>query len=203
MANSLSPRIRKLSEALSRLPGIGPLSAQRIAFHPLSGEDRSEARELAHLIEDAADSVRHCELCNTLCEDTLCSTCSDPKRERDKICVVESPADQQVIEGSLAYRGLYFVLGGRLSPVEDRGPEEIGLEKLMKRLEAEEVKEVILATSFTAEGDATAHYIALAAARHHPGIRVTRLARGIPAGIELEYTDVATVAHALLGRREA
>ena len=127
-------------------------------------------------------------------------TAPDAIREKDKLCIVETPADQLVIEGSHSYRGLHYVLGGRLSPVENRGPEQLGFSRLIERIKEPEVKEVILATSFTAEGDATAHYIALAVSRHRPDIRLTRLARGIPTGIELEYTDVATVAHAILGR---
>ena len=200
---ALSPKLRRLAEALAELPGIGPLSAQRIAFHLLSDDAHAEAHRLAKELEDAAASVRHCARCNTLCESEICDTCSDETREKDKLCIVETPADQLVIEGSHSYRGLYYVLGGRLSPVENRGPEQLGFSRLIERIKEPEVKEVILATSFTAEGDATAHYIALAVSRHRPDIRLTRLARGIPTGIELEYTDVATVAHAILGRRDA
>lgn len=200
---ALSPKLRRLAEALAELPGIGPLSAQRIAFHLLSDDEHAEAHRLAKELEDAAASVRHCARCNTLCESEICDTCSDETREKDKLCIVEMPADQLVIEGSHSYRGLYYVLGGRLSPVENRGPEQLGFSRLIERIKEPEVKEVILATSFTAEGDATAHYIALAVSRHRPDIRLTRLARGIPTGIELEYTDVATVAHAILGRRDA
>ena len=200
---ALSPKLRRLAEALAELPGIGPLSAQRIAFHLLSDDEHAEAHRLAKELEDAAVSVRHCARCNTLCESEICDTCSDETREKDKLCIVETPADQLVIEGSHSYRGLYYVLGGRLSPVETRGPEQLGFSRLIERIKEPEVQEVILATSFTAEGDATAHYIALAVSRHRPDIRLTRLARGIPTGIELEYTDVATVAHAILGRRDA
>ena len=200
---TLSPKLRRLAEALAELPGIGPLSAQRIAFHLLSDDEHAEAHRLAKELEDAAVSVRHCARCNTLCESEICDTCSDETREKDKLCIVETPADQLVIEGSHSYRGLYYVLGGRLSPVENRGPEQLGFSRLIERIKEPEVQEVILATSFTAEGDATAHYIALAVSRHRPDIRLTRLARGIPTGIELEYTDVATVAHAILGRRDA
>ena len=185
---ALSPKLRRLAEALAELPGIGPLSAQRIAFHLLSDDEHAEAHRLAKELEDAAASVRHCARCNTLCESEICDTCSDETREKDKLCIVETPADQLVIEGSHSYRGLYYVLG---------------FSRLIERIKEPEVKEVILATSFTAEGDATAHYIALAVSRHRPDIRLTRLARGIPTGIELEYTDVATVAHAILGRRDA
>ena len=200
---ALSPKLRRLAEALAELPGIGPLSAQRIAFHLLSDDEHAEAHRLAKELEDAAASVRHCARCNTLCESEICDTCSDETREKDKLCIVETPADQLVIEGSHSYRGLYYVLGGRLSPVGNRGPEQLGFSRLIERIKEPEVKEVILATSFTAEGDATAHYIALAVSRHRPDIPLTRLARGIPTGIELEYTDVATVAHAILGRRDA
>ena len=200
---ALSPKLRRLAEALAELPGIGPLSAQRIAFHLLSDDEHAEAHRLAKELEDAAASVRHCARCNTLCESEICDTCSDETREKDKLCIVETPADQLVIEGSHSYRGLYYVLGGRLSPVGNRGPEQLGFSRLIERIKEPEVQEVILATSFTAEGDATAHYIALAVSRHRPDIRLTRLARGISTGIELEYTDVATVAHAILGRRDA
>ncbi len=199
----LSPKIRALADELSKLPGIGPVSAQRIALQLLADDSHEKAHRLSEVLESAAAAVRRCRCCNMLCESELCSTCADKSRERDKICVVETTADQLVIEGSLSYRGLYFVLGGRLSPVDDRGPEELGLPRLVERVADPELKEVVLATSFTAEGDATAHYVALAVARHRPDIRITRLARGIPSGVELEYTDVATVAHAMLGRKTA
>ena len=198
---ALSPKLRRLAEALAELPGIGPLSAQRIAFHLLSDDEHAEAHRLAKELEDAAASVRHCARCNTLCESEICDTCSDETREKDKLCIVETPADQLVIEGSHSYRGLYYVLGGRLSPVGNRGPEQLGFSRL---IEAEKkFKDDMEKISYLSPADATAHYIALAVSRHRPDIRLTRLARGIPTGIELEYTDVATVAHAILGRRDA
>ena len=144
---ALSPKLRRLAEALAELPGIGPLSAQRIAFHLLSDDEHAEAHRLAKELEDAAASVRHCARCNTLCESEICDTCSDETREKDKLCIVETPADQLVIEGSHSYRGLYYVLGGRLSPVENRGPEQLGFSRLIERIKEPEVKEVILAPS--------------------------------------------------------
>lgn len=190
-------------EAFHELPGIGPLSAQRIVFQLLMEEDRANARRLASALQDAIERVRRCPVCNTLCEGGLCAVCADEAREVDKICVVETPADELVIENSLAYRGRYFVLGGRLAPIDDVGPGKLGFAKLVERISSPEVKEVIIATSFTAQGDATAHFIARAVSKHRPDVRVTRLARGIPLGVELEYTDLATVAQAVISRREA
>ena len=200
---ALTPAVEKLAEAFRSLPGIGPLSAQRIVFQLLMQEGRSDAKALSAALAEAIEHVRRCPVCNTLCEGELCAVCSDEKREHDKICVVETPADELVIENSLAYRGRYFVLGGRLAPIDDVGPGELGLAKLIERAKDPEVKEVLIATSFTAQGDATAHFIARAIARHRPDVRVTRLARGIPQGVELEYTDLATVAQAVISRREA
>jgi len=199
----LSQSVQTLVEAFRELPGIGPLSAQRIVFHLLMDESGGKAEKLAQSLREAASRVRRCPCCNTLCEGELCRICADQGREKDKICVVESPADEIVIENSLSYRGRYFVLGGRLSPVDGIGPGELGFERLLKRVADPEVSEVIIATSFTAQGDATAHFIARAVSQHRPGIRVTRLARGIPSGVELEYTDLATVAQAVASRRGA
>ena len=203
MDEQLTPAFDRLVQALRRLPGIGPLSARRIAFRLMAEEDHAQAKELAALLQDASGKIHRCPVCNTLCEGELCRTCSDPAREPDKVCVVETPADQSVIEGSLAYRGKYFILGGRISPLEDQGPSQLGFHRLMKRLEDPAVRELILATSYTAEGDATAHYLAVAAVQRRPGLRVTRLARGVPFGVELEYTDVATVARAMADRAAA
>lgn len=202
-SSAICPGAQKLAEAFRKLPGIGPLSAQRIVFQLLMEENREGARELARALEEAAERVRRCPVCNTLCEGELCPVCADETREKDKICVVETPADEQVIENSLSYRGRYFVLGGRLAPVDGVGPGELGFAKLLERAQDPQVKEVIIATSFTAQGDATAHFVARALARRRPDVRVTRLARGIPLGVELEYTDVATVAQAVISRREA
>lgn len=200
---ALSPAVEKLAEAFRSLPGIGPLSAQRIVFQLLMQEGRTDAKALSAALTEAIERVHHCPVCNTLCEGELCAVCADEKRERDKICVVETPADELVIENSLAYRGRYFVLGGRLAPIDDVGPAQLGLAKLVGRAGDPEVKEVLIATSFTAQGDATAHFIARAITRHRPDVRVTRLARGIPQGVELEYTDLATVAQAVISRRDA
>jgi recombination protein RecR len=196
----LGPTLDKLVEALKRLPGIGPRSAQRIAFHLLQ-HDRDAAVHLGEALLAAVQSIRHCERCNTLTEQPVCETCSSAKRDAQLLCVVESPSDQLVIEQSLSYSGLYFVLLGRLSPLDGIGPREIQMERLIARAVDGIVREVIVATSFTPEGDATAHYVAQLLKERDPQIKVTRLARGVPAGAELEYTDVNTIAQAMLDRR--
>ena len=188
-----------LVESLKRLPGIGPRSAQRIAFHLLQF-DRPLATALGRALLDAVDRVDHCARCNTLSEQPLCATCSDAKRDPGLLCVVESPADQLVIEQSLAYSGLYFVLLGRLSPLDGIGPRDIGLDRLLARATDGEVREVILATNFTNEGEATAHYVA--EMLRSRGVKVSRIARGVPLGGELEYVDAGTLSQALLERRE-
>ncbi len=190
--------LQSLIEALRRLPGVGVRSASRMAYHMLQ-HDREGARLLAHALEQAATSVRHCRECNTFTEDEVCATCRNPQRDRTKLCVVETPADQAALERTQAFRGLYFVLMGKLSPLDGVGPKEIGLGKLIERAAGGEVQEVILATNFTAEGEATAHV--LAEALKQRGLKVTRLARGVPAGSELEYVDLGTIAHALVDRR--
>ncbi len=199
-----------LTQALRKLPGVGVKSAARMAFHLLQ-HDKPGALQIARALEHAVSSVKHCALCNTLTEQTLCSTCANPQRDRSKLCVVETPADQAALERTLAYRGLYFVLMGKLSPLDGIGPNDIGLQKLFDRVvpkdaggeplppESREVQEVILATNFTAEGEATAHVIAQALKAR--GVQVTRLARGVPVGSELEYVDLGTIAHALVDRR--
>jgi len=158
---------------------------------------------LGEALLGAAASVGHCGRCNTLTELALCDTCASPRRDASLLCVVESPADQLMIEQSLAYQGLYFVLLGRLSPLDGVGPREIQMEKLLARAADGLVREVVVATSFTPEGDATAHYITELLQARVPGLRLTRLARGVPAGAELEYTDVNTLAQAMLDRRAA
>ncbi|HTN49708.1 MAG TPA: recombination mediator RecR [Burkholderiaceae bacterium] len=198
----LGPTLDKLVEALKRLPGIGPRSAQRIAFHLLQ-HDREAAVRLGESLLAAVQSIRHCTRCNTLTELDVCETCANPKRDAHQLCVVESPADQLVIEQSMAYAGLYFVLLGRLSPLDGIGPREIQMERLLARATDGIVREVVVATSFTPEGDATAHYIGELLRGRDPGLTITRLARGVPAGAELEYTDVNTVAQAMLDRRAA
>ncbi|HXY06033.1 MAG TPA: recombination mediator RecR [Burkholderiaceae bacterium] len=189
-----------LVEALKRLPGIGPRSAQRIAFHLLQHE-RDLAVVLGQALLTAAERVGRCARCNTLTELEICETCADPRRDPSLLCVVESPADQMVIEQSLAYSGMYFVLLGRLSPLDGVGPKEIELDRLAARARDGVVRELIVATSFTPEGDATAHYISEIVRTQDAQIKVTRLARGVPAGAELEYTDVNTIAQAMLDRR--
>jgi recombination protein RecR len=196
----LGPSLDAVVDALKRLPGIGPRSAQRIAFQLLQF-DRPLAATLGRALLEAVDRVGHCARCNTLSEQALCETCTDPKRDPGLLCVVESPADQLAIEQSLAYSGLYFVLLGRLSPLDGVGPREIQMDRLLERIGDGVVRELIIATSFTPEGDATAHYIGELARTRDSHIRVTRLARGVPAGAELEYTDVNTIAQAMLDRR--
>jgi recombination protein RecR len=187
-----------LIQALRRLPGVGVKSAQRMAFHLLQN-DREGAQLLSHALSDAVTSVRHCSLCHTFAEAELCKTCQDPERDAARLCVVETPADQSALERTGAFKGLYFVLMGRLSPLDGVGPKEIGLQKLIERACNGAVQEVILATNFNAEGEATAHVISeLLKSR---GVHVTRLARGVPVGSELEYVDLGTIAHALVDRR--
>ena len=189
--------LQALIEALRRLPGVGAKSASRMAYHLLQ-HDRAGAEQLSQALHLAALNVHHCRLCHTFTEDDVCATCLDPARDRSKLCVVETPADQSAIERTLAYRGLYFVLMGKLSPLDGIGPQEIGIDQLLERATEPEVREVILATNFTAEGEATAHVLGeLLRAR---GLRVTRLARGVPVGSELEYVDLGTIAHALHDR---
>jgi recombination protein RecR len=190
--------LNALIEALRRLPGVGAKSASRMAFHLLQ-HDRPGAQVLAQALQQAATQIRHCSLCHTFTENDVCSTCLDPRRDRGKLCVVETPADQAAVERTAAFNGLYFVLMGKLSPLDGIGPKDIGLAKLFERATNGEVREVILATNFTAEGEATAHVISEALKAR--GLAVTRLARGVPAGSELEYVDLGTIAHALVDRR--
>jgi recombination protein RecR len=192
-----------LVQALRRRPGVGVKSAQRMAFHLLQ-HDREGAQQLAQALQHACASVRHCALCHTFTEDEICPTCRDGRRDRSQLCVVENPADQSALERTGAYKGLYFVLMGKLSPLDGVGPRDIGLQKLFDRIDTlvdgvREVREVILATNFTAEGETTAHVIAQALKAR--GVNVTRLARGVPVGSELEYVDLGTIAHALVDRR--
>lgn len=199
MADNLS--LERLVQALRRLPGVGVKSAQRMAFHLLQ-HDRDGARVLADALQDAAGSVRHCSQCHTFTEADICPTCADPGRDRSLLCVVETPADQSAMERTGAYKGLYFVLMGKLSPLDGVGPRDIGLDKLLDRImdtDAPLLREVILATNFTAEGETTAHVITQAL--RDRDIKVTRLARGVPVGSELEYVDLGTIAHALVDRR--
>ena len=187
-----------LVQALRRLPGVGVRSAQRMAFHLLQ-HDREGAALLARSLQDAVSQVRHCALCHTFTEGEVCSTCQDPRRDASKLAVVETPADQAALERTGVFKGRYFVLMGKLSPLDGVGPRDIGLHKLIERASDGTVQEVILATNFTAEGETTAHVIAQALKNR--GLVVTRLARGVPAGSELEYVDLGTIAHALVDRR--
>jgi recombination protein RecR len=190
--------LEALVEALRRLPGVGPKSATRMAHHLLQ-HDRDGALAIARAIDGAVRLVRHCSRCNTLTEAEVCSTCLDDTRDRTQLCVVETPADQSAVERTGSYRGLYFVLLGRLSPLDGVGPRDIGLERLFDRAADGVVTEVIVATNFTAEGEATAHVVSENLKAR--GLRVTRLARGVPVGSELEYVDLGTIAHALVDRR--
>ena len=199
--SSTSPSLDQLVDALKRLPGLGPRSAARIAEYLLS-EDRARAVKLLSALDRAVKTVKHCELCNTLSDEAICPICADESRDRSKLCVVESPADLRVIEETMAYRGLYFVLMGLVSPVKGIGAEELHFDKLLQRVRGDhDVREVLIATPYSPEGDATAHFIAKAMRAAAPQVRVTRLARGIPAGVELEYTDANTIAGAIFARR--
>src|SRR3954454_20355089 len=190
--------LEELAAALRCLPGVGPKAAQRMALHLLQ-HDRDGAQRLAHALVDATRSIQHCERCNTFTEGALCSLCQSTKRDASQLCVVETPADLLMVEQTQAYSGLYFVLMGRLAPLDGIGPKQTRLERLLKRATDGSVREVILATNFTNEGEATAHYIGeLLQAR---GLKVSRLARGVPVGGELEYVDSGTLAQALRERR--
>ncbi|PAT40210.1 recombination protein RecR [Vandammella animalimorsus] len=189
--------LEHLVQCLRLLPGVGAKSAARMAYHLLQ-HDRDGAQQLAQALLDAVHKVRHCERCHTFSEAPLCTTCADPGRDQARLCVVETPADQAVMERTGAYDGLYFVLQGRLSPLDGIGIAELGLRQLMERASETDIEEVIVATSFTAEGEATAHVIEQALRKR--GIRTTRLARGVPAGGELEFVDLSTIAHALADR---
>lgn len=196
-----------LIQALRRLPGVGLKSASRMAFHLLQ-HDRAGAQIMAQALTNAVSQVLHCSLCNTFTQNEICKTCSDTERDQTRLCVVETPADQLALERTGAFKGLYFVLMGKLSPLDGIGPKDIGLEKLFQRVGSKNanselanlpIEEVILATNFTAEGEATAHVISEGLKAR--GIKVTRLARGVPIGSELEYVDLGTIAHALVDRR--
>ena len=187
-----------LIQALRRLPGVGVKSASRMAFHLLQ-HDRQGALNLSRALQEAAESVQHCQRCHTFTQAPICITCLDARRDASKLCVVETPADQSAVERTGAYKGLYFVLMGKLSPLDGIGPKDIGLQDLFERACDGQVQEVILATNFTAEGEATAHVISEGLKAR--GLRLTRLARGVPVGSELEYVDLGTIAHALVDRR--
>ena len=189
----------ELIEALRGLPGVGPKSAQRMTYYLLQ-HNRKGAARLAAALSTALSQVQHCQKCNSFTEDTLCALCASPNRDATTLCVIEMPADLMMMEQTQVYRGLYFVLMGRLSPLDGIGPKELYLERLIKRATDGVVKEVLLATNFTVEGEATAHY--LGELLKEKGIKVTRIARGVPVGGELEHTDTGTLAQAVLERRE-
>ena len=193
-----SQGLERLIEALRALPGVGPRSAQRMAYYLLQ-HDRAGAEQLAGSLAGALRTVKHCVRCHNFTEEETCTLCRSARRDPALLCVVETPADLSVVEQTMSYTGLYFVLMGRLSPLDGIGPGDIGLDRLLARATDGVVQEVILATNFTNEGEATAHYIAeMLRAR---GVKASRIARGVPVGGELEYVDVGTVSQALRERR--
>ena len=194
----MSPLIEQLIQALKCLPGVGPKSAQRMAYHLLE-RDREGAMVLADALKAAVEQVGHCDRCRTFTELARCEICNNPARNQSLLCVVETPADILAIEQATDYRGLYFVLMGHLSPLDGIGPNEIGLDALAQRLVNESIGEIILATGTTVEGEATAHYIAEMVNTEQT--RVTRIAHGIPIGGELEFVSGSTLSHAFSGRR--
>jgi recombination protein RecR len=194
-----SSSLDELVEALRCLPGVGPKSAQRMAYHLLQHNPKGGER-LSRAIDGALRNLQHCSRCNNFTEAEICDRCASPRRDASLLCVVEMPVDLNTMEQTHAFNGLYYVLMGRLSPLDGIGPRELAFERLMTRVNDGVVKEVILATNFTNEGEATAHYLSeLLRAR---GLKVSRIARGVPVGGELEFTDAATVAQALVERRE-
>ncbi len=195
---SYSPLIGQLISSLKRLPGVGQKSAQRMAFHLLQ-HDKQGAAHIAQSLAAAVENVGECSRCRVLTETELCEVCSNPKRQQQQVCIVESPSDVQAFEQSTPYNGRYFVLMGHLSPLDGIGPHEIGLDILAKQLDMGEINEVILATNPTVEGEATAHYISEMTKKRN--IKTTRIAHGVPIGGELEYVNGSTLAHALDGRR--
>lgn len=193
------PSIRQLIDNLAKLPGVGPKTAQRLAFHLLNTRE-ADAVGLSKAILDAREKVKRCKICGNLTDDEICSVCQDPNRITTTICVVEQPGDSIVMEKTGEYRGLYHILHGALSPMEGIGPKELNIQSLMDRLQDSNIKEVVMATNTSVEGEATAMY--LARLIKPLGIKVSRLAHGMPVGNDLEYTDEATLARALIGRKE-
>ena len=196
--SSYTPRLSRLIEALRRLPGVGPKSAQRMAFHLLD-RDRQGAEYLSRTVSEALAGISRCPSCRMFCEDEQCRYCSPARRASGQLCVLESPADLMAIESSTQFRGRYFVLMGRLSPLDGIGPQELGLDTLARELASGEVQEMIIATNPTVEGEATAYYLAEMARAQQ--VKVTRIAHGVPMGGELEYVDGGTLLHALSGRQ--
>jgi recombination protein RecR len=195
-----TPLLEQLIEALRCLPGVGQKSAQRMAYQLLE-RNREGGTRLAQALAAAMEKVGHCEQCRDFSEQSLCATCASASRERSQLCAVENPADRLVIEQATGYRGLYFVLQGRLSPLDGIGPRELGMDRLATRLAAGEIRELIIATNPTVEGEATAHYLAQLARQFD--VRPSRLAHGLPLGGELEYVDRGTLAHAFGSRHDA
>ena len=195
---SYSPLLVRLIDGLRCMPGVGQKSAQRIAFHLLE-RDREGAGGLSVALAEAVAGIGHCSRCRMFTENELCSICTASGRDSTQLCVVESPADVMALEDATGFRGLYFVMMGHLSPLDGIGPEELGLSKLAEWLGDGEVKELIIATNATVEGDATAHYLADLASRHD--VTASRIAHGVPLGGELEYVDSGTLSHAFYGRR--
>lgn len=200
MALAYDGAIQRLIDAFNKLPGIGPKGAQRIAFHLLSA-DEQEAADLADAITEVKAKVRFCDVCGNVCETSPCPVCADPRRDRTTICVVEEPKDVMSIERTREYRGLYHVLGGAINPMANVGPSDLNIAKLLERLKTDEVKEIILALDPNIEGEATTTY--LSRLLGPLGLKVTRLASGLPVGSDLEYADEITLGRALSGRREA
>lgn len=195
----MSPLLEQLIEAFRVLPGVGQKTAQRMAYHVLE-RGRDGGLRLSQALAAAIEQVGHCEQCRDFSETAVCTICASPSRDRQMLCAVESPADRLAVESATGYRGLYYVLQGRLSPLDGIGPRELGLESLDARLAQGEVRELIIATNSTVEGEATAHYLAQLARRH--GVRPSRLAQGLPLGGELEYVDRGTLSHAFGSRSE-
>ncbi|MFV1998339.1 MAG: recombination mediator RecR [Acidiferrobacterales bacterium] len=194
-----TPAIELLKQALRRLPGVGPKSAQRMTLYLLE-RDRDGARQIVQALDNALEKVGHCSRCNNLSEQKLCEICESPRRDHSMLCVVESPADLISLEQASVYNGTYFVLMGHLSPLDGIGPEELGISRLVTAMDKGDLKEIVLATNLTVEGEATAHFISELA--RHRGIRTTRIAYGVPVGGELEYVDGGTLARAFDGRQE-
>ena len=194
-----SPLVNQLIEALRCLPGVGPKSAQRMAYHLLE-RDRQGAENLSAPLAKAVKEVGHCEQCRSLSEQTVCDICTSSQRDRSLLCIVESPSDVQIIDQSTDYKGLFFVLMGNLSPLDGIGPEDIGLDLLAQRLDQGEVSEVVLATNFTVEGEATAHFISEMVLSRN--IKASRIAHGVPVGGELEYVNSSTLSRAFSARQD-
>lgn len=195
---SFSPLLQNLITSLRALPGVGPKSAQRMALHLLE-RDREGARTLSESLLQAAEKVGECQRCRNLSEETLCPVCEDDSRDHQLVCVLESPVDLIAVEQTGGFNGVYFVLKGHLSPIDGVGPEDLGLDQLFERVDSGAVRELILATNPTVEGEATAHYIA--EQLQDSNVNITRIAHGVPVGGELEFVDGGTLAHAFAGRR--